>query len=76
MRSVEVVVVDVLADHTFEMATTEDEHPVEALTTNGSDEPLCEGVGTRCSNGCADNPDALGAENLIEAGSEFRRLDP
>src|ERR1022692_623881 len=46
MRSVEVVLVDVLADNTFEMTSADDQRAVQAFTTDRADEALSEGVGT------------------------------
>jgi hypothetical protein len=40
MRPLGVVVVDVDAEDTFEVATVEDQQPVETLRTHGSDEAL------------------------------------
>src|SRR5665213_1953991 len=44
MGPVAVVVLDVLVDDSFEMSTTEDEHPVQAFTPDGTNEALGEGV--------------------------------
>ena len=44
MRSVAVVVLDVLVDDGLEMSTTEDEHPVQAFTPDGADEAFGEGL--------------------------------
>jgi hypothetical protein len=71
MRSMAVVVVDVLTDHQLEVTTVDDQHPIEALTTDGSDEALGECFGTRSANRCADDTDALGAEDLVEGGREL-----
>ena len=40
MGTVRVVVLDVLGEHGFEVAPSEDEHPVEALAPDGADESL------------------------------------
>jgi hypothetical protein len=45
MRPVAGVVVDVFVDHSFEVSTTEDEHPVETFTSDSPDKALGEGVG-------------------------------
>ena len=47
VRAVRVVVLDVLGEHGFEMAASEDEHPVEALAPQGADHALADGVRTR-----------------------------
>jgi len=59
MGPVTVVVVDILVDHGFEMPTTEDQHPVEALTTHGASEALGEGVGPWRSDRGADDSDEV-----------------
>jgi hypothetical protein len=61
---------DVLSKNGFELASAEDQHPVEALAADRADESLGKGVGTWRANGCADDPDPLGAEDLVEAGCE------
>jgi hypothetical protein len=71
MRPVPAVVVDVLADHCFEVTAADDEHPVEALPADGADEALGKCFGTRGSDRCADGSNALGAENLVEASREL-----
>ena len=43
-----VVVSRVLGQHLLEMAATEDQHPVETLTTDSADEALGEGIGLWC----------------------------
>ena len=48
MRTVRVVVRDVLREHGFEMAAAEDEYPGEALASQGADHPLTDSVGPRC----------------------------
>jgi hypothetical protein len=58
VRPVAVVVGHVLGQDVFEISTAEDEHPVEALTTNRPDEPLGECIDPRCSDRYADDPDA------------------
>ena len=40
VRPVLVEMDHVLGQDSFQMSTTEDQHPVEALTTNGPDEPV------------------------------------
>jgi hypothetical protein len=39
---------------------------VEALSSEGADESLGEGVGLRCPDGRADHTDALGVEHCVE----------
>ena len=76
MRPMAVVVVDVLVDDGFEMATTEDEYSIQTFTTDGSYKPFSEGVGSRCPDRRPKDPDALGAEDLIESGRELGVCDP
>ena len=66
-----VVVIDVFTEHRLEVATADDQHSVETLATDGAHEALSEGVGPRCSDRGADDPDALGAEDLVEIGCEL-----
>ena len=75
MRPVAVVMLDVLVDYGSEVSTIEDEYPIEAFTPDRPDEAFSEGVGSRRPGRCSDDPGALGAEDLIEAGGEFRCLD-
>ncbi|MGO8870298.1 MAG: hypothetical protein ACLQPH_02655 [Acidimicrobiales bacterium] len=53
------------------MTTADDQHPIEAFAPDSADEALGEGVGTRSTDGYADDPDALGAEDLIEGSREL-----
>src|SRR3974390_2123874 len=71
MRPMGVVVLDVLVNHGVEMMSAEDQHPVQTFTPDGSDEMFSEGVCTGCPDRGADDPDALGAEDLLEAGREL-----
>jgi hypothetical protein len=59
-----VVVIDVLGEDGFELTSVEDQHAVETLSTDGANETLGEGIGSRRPDGRADDPDAVGAENL------------
>src|SRR5664280_1287135 len=71
VRPVLVVMDHVLGQDSLQMSTTEDEHPVEALSAYGADEALGEGVGLRSSDRGTDDPDALGLEDLVEARGEL-----
>ncbi len=51
MGPVRVVMLDVLDKDCFEVTAAEDEDPVEALSPDGADHALTEGVGPRCSDG-------------------------
>jgi len=72
MRAVVVVVSDVLSQYLLQMSAPEDEEPVSTLSTDGADESLGECVRSWRSNGCLDDLDALGAENLVETARELR----
>lgn len=54
------------------MSSPEDEEPIGALSANGADESLGECVRWWRSNGCLADSDVLGAEHLVETGSELR----
>jgi hypothetical protein len=62
-------VVDVDAQDVLEVAAVEDQQPVEALDANGSDKPLGDGVGLRRPHRRLHDPDAAGAEYLVEEAS-------
>ena len=66
VRPVGVVVLDVDAQHALEVAAVEDQQPVEAVAADGADEALGDGVCLRCPHGRLDDPDAAGAEHLVE----------
>ena len=53
------------------MPSVDDQDPVEALAAYGADRPFDEGVRARRAHGCADYPDGVGAEHLIEQGGEL-----
>jgi hypothetical protein len=72
MRAVFVVVRHVLREDLLEVTTTEDEEPVETLSAGRAYESLGDRVRTRRSNGRLDDPNALSAEHLVEAGGELR----
>jgi hypothetical protein len=71
MRPVAVGVHDELVDHGFEVTSADDEHAIKALPSDSAEEAFSEGVGTRSSDRRADDPNALGAEDLVEAGREL-----
>jgi hypothetical protein len=66
-----VVVAHELAQHSFQVTPTEDQHVVEQLAACGAHPPLREGVGTRGPKGQVDDLDALTAEDLIEGAGEL-----
>jgi hypothetical protein len=61
-----VVVIEVDAQHAVEVATVEDQQPVEALRADGADEPFRDGVRAWCLHRRLHDPDLLAAEDLIE----------
>src|ERR1019366_3451765 len=72
VRTLFVVMPDVLAQNRVEVTTAEDEHPVEAFCPYRPHPTFRIGVGPRRANRCLDHPDALGGEYLVEAGCELR----
>jgi len=66
-----VVVAGVLPKDPFEMATAQDEHPIEAFGANRAHPALGVGVGPRSSDRRLDHPDAFRAKHLVEAGREL-----
>ena len=72
MRAMIVVVSDVLDQYLLEMSAPEDEESIGALSADGADESLGERVRSWSLNGCLDDSDALGAEDLVETGTELR----
>src|SRR6266540_2303351 len=66
MRSLAVVVVDVDAEHAFEVTAVEDQQPVETLGTQSADEALRDCVGFRCAHRRLHDADAFAAEHLVE----------
>ena len=71
MRPVAVIVLDVHSQDALEVSTTEDQHAVEAFTTDGADEALSEGVGTGRPDRGPDDADAVSTEDIVEAGREL-----
>src|SRR6266849_9665041 len=69
MLPLAVVMVDVDAEHAFEVASVEDQQPVEALRTDCSDEALRDRVRLRRSDRRLHDPDAFAAESLVEGAA-------
>ena len=66
-----VVVGDVNRKDSLPVAAVHDQKPVETLTTDGADPPFDERVRARRAYGCADCPDADGAEDLVKRRREL-----
>jgi hypothetical protein len=66
VRALGVVAVDVAAEHAFEVSAVEDQQPVEALCTHGTDEAFGDSVRLWCADRGADDPDLFAAEDLVE----------
>jgi hypothetical protein len=67
-----VVVRHVARQHRPQLSPAQDQHPVQQLTTDGADPPFGERVRPRRPHRRAQDPDALGAEDRIEAIGELR----
>ena len=68
---VRVVVGDVGSQDGFEMASPEDEDPVEAFASDGADPAFGVGVGLGCADGGPDRGDVFGAKDVVEGTGEF-----
>ncbi len=66
-----VVMIDVLGEDRFELMTMEDQHPIETFPTDRANETFGEGIRPWGSDWRADDPDALGAEDFVEADGEL-----
>ena len=62
----------VLGQHGTQMALPENQHAVQELTAQGTDEPLADRVHPRSLDGRAHDPGAGGAEDRVEGGGEVR----
>ena len=71
MRPMSVVVVRESAEGAFELAAARDQQPIEALSTDGTDEALGDGVRLRRSERRPDDLESLGSEDLVEGASEL-----
>jgi hypothetical protein len=63
--------VDIDAEHAFEMTAVEDQQPIETLGTHSADEALRDRVRPRRPHRRLHNPDALAAEHLVEGTAVF-----
>ena len=71
MRTVGVVMLDVLAQHRREVARSGDQEMIEAFTAQGADEAFCDRVRSRCPHRGADDADVRAGEDRVEGGSEL-----
>src|SRR6266536_3879005 len=71
MRALAVVVLDIDAQDSFELAATDDQEVVEALRADGADETLGVGVRLRRSDRRLDHADVFAAEHFMERGGEL-----
>ena len=71
MRPMLVVVLDVVADEAFELAAVPDDGAVEKLSSDRSDPSLGERVGDRGPDGCLEDLEVLGSEDLVERLDEL-----
>lgn len=69
MRPLAVVVVDVDAEHVFEVAAVENQQPVQALRVDGANEPFGDRVRLRRPHRRLDDPDTFAAEDLVEGAA-------
>ena len=66
-----VVVVDVVDNESFELVLVPDDGSVEKVASDRSDPALSEGVRDWCSNGCFEDGEFFGSEDLIERANEL-----
>lgn len=67
VRSATVVVLGIVPKDCLQVARSSDQDPIEALGLDRFHPSLCEGVGARCPYRGADNVDAVGSKDHIEA---------
>src|SRR6266545_188131 len=68
VRPLAVVVVDVDAQHAFEVLAVEDQQPVQTLGAHGPEEAFRDRVCLRRPHGRLDDPDAFAAEDFRRRG--------
>ena len=66
-----VVVADVIHDQLFELVLVPDDGAVEEFAADGSDPPLCVGVGLWRPDRGLEDVEAFGAEYLVERVDEL-----
>ena len=71
MGSVGVVVLDVVDDQAFELLLVPDDGAVEELSSDRSDPAFGERVGDWGADGCLEDLEAFGSEDLVEGVDEL-----
>src|SRR3989442_5469621 len=66
-----VVVLEIDWEDALEVASVDDQEPVEALAADRADPSLGERVRVRCSYRCSDRSYAFSAEHLVACGGEL-----
>jgi hypothetical protein len=66
-----VVVIYIVDNESFEVSLVPDDGAVEQFSSDGSDPAFSEGVGQRSSCWCAQDLEAFGSEDLVEAVGEL-----
>jgi hypothetical protein len=71
VRTVVVVMLDVLAQHRREVTRSDDQEMIEAFTAQTADEPFRDRVRSRCPHWGADDADVRAGEDRVKGGSEL-----
>ena len=71
VRAVGVVVVHELAEDSHKVTPAQNWHAVKALAADGPHESFGDRICSGRSDWCPDDKDALGVEDLVEAGCEL-----
>jgi hypothetical protein len=71
VRTLFVVMADVLSQNLVQVTTAENEHPVEAFCPHRPHPAFRVGIGPGRANGRLDHPDTLRGEHLVKAGREL-----
>jgi hypothetical protein len=72
VRTVAVVLIEVLGQHSLQLPASQDQHPVKQLTPDGADPPLRVGIHPRCPHRRPQHPQSLGSKDRIERYGELR----
>jgi hypothetical protein len=72
MRTMAVVVIGILTHHRYQVPTSKDEHPVQALAADRGHPPLRIGIRPRCPHRRGAYLDPLGGKDGVEGWSELR----